>query len=83
MTQREVMRPLRVPPFAWCCGSTALAANTFGTYLEKERVWQELLAFIQWLLCFNPNDALHSFYYFRSAESLHNRIRSFKHQNFH
>lgn len=26
------MRPLRIPPFAWRCGSTALAANTFGTY---------------------------------------------------
>lgn len=32
------MRPLSIPPFAWRCGSTALAANTFGTYLEEGRV---------------------------------------------
>lgn len=44
------MRPLRVPAFAWGGGSTALAAHTFGTDLEKERVRQELLAFI-WQLC--------------------------------
>jgi len=36
MAQGEVVRPLCVPPFAWSCGSTALAANTLGADLEKK-----------------------------------------------
>lgn len=61
VAQREVVRPLRIPPFAWCRGSAALAANTFGTYLEKECGWQVLFPFIHWFLCFSPNDAFPRF----------------------
>lgn len=65
VTQREVVRPLRIPPLAWRRGSTALAANTFGAYLEEESVWQVTHFY---LLFFSPNDTFHSLYYLMSAE---------------